>query len=52
MLVRQKRNLEQDLIIKKVHTGPTEKSVKYHSCDFMNIMSNTVIMGLMIGSLQ
>ena len=28
MLVRQKRNLEQDLIIKKVHTGPTEKKRK------------------------
>ena len=29
MLVRQKRNLEQDLIIIKVHTGPIEKNVKY-----------------------
>ena len=25
MLLRQKRNLEQDLIITKVHTGPIEK---------------------------
>ena len=50
MLVRQKQNLEQDLIIIKVHTGPIEKNVKYHSNAFMNIMGNTVIMGLMIGS--
>ena len=49
MLVRQKRNLEQDLII-KVHTGPIEKNVKYHSSVFMNIMGNTVTMELMIGS--
>ena len=28
MLVRQKRNLEQDLIIIKVHTGPIEKKCK------------------------
>ena len=26
MLVRQKRNFEQDLIIIKVHTGPIEKN--------------------------
>ena len=50
MLVRQNRNLEQDLIIIKVHTGPREKHVKYHSSVFLNIMGNTVIMGLMIGS--
>ena len=28
MLVRQKRNLEQDLIIIKMHTGPIEKKRK------------------------
>ena len=50
MLVRQKRNSEQDLRIIKTHTGPTEKNVKYHSNVFMNIMANTVIMGLTIGS--
>ena len=37
MLVRQKRNSEQDLIIIKAHTGPIEKNVKYHSNVFMNI---------------
>ena len=50
MLVRQKRNLEPDLIIIKVHIGHIEKNVKYHSSVFMNIMGNTVIMELMIGS--
>ena len=50
MLVRQKRNFEQDLTIIKVHTGPIEKNVKYHSNVFINIMGSTVIMGLMIGS--
>ena len=50
ILVRQKRNLGQDSIIIKVHTGPIEKNVKYHSSVFMNIMGNTVIMELMIGS--
>ena len=50
MLVRQKQNSEQDLIIIKAHTGPIEKNVKYHNNVFMNIMANTVIMGLMIGS--
>ena len=50
MLVRQKRNSEQDLIIIKAHTGPIEKNVNYHSNVFMNIMSNAVIMGLTIGS--
>ena len=49
MLVRQKRNLEQDLIIIKVHRGPIEKNLKYHSNVFMNIMGNTVVMGLMVG---
>ena len=49
MLVRQKQNLEQDLLIIKAHTGPIEKTVKYHSNVFTNIMANTVIMGLMIG---
>ena len=49
MLVRQKRNLEQDLIIIKAHTGPIEKNVKYDIKVFMN-MANTVIIGLMIGS--
>ena len=26
MLVKQKRNLEQDLIVIKMHTGPIEKT--------------------------
>ena len=34
----------------KAHTDPVEKNVKYHSNVFRNIMGNTVIMGLMIGS--
>ena len=46
----KKKNLEQDLIIIKTHTGPIEKNVKYHSNIFMNIMANTVIMELMISS--
>ena len=50
LLVRQKRNSEQDLIIMKAHTGPIEKNVKYHRNVFINIMANTVIMGLTIGS--
>ena len=50
MLVKQKRNFEQDLIIIKVHIGPLEKDIKYHSSVFMNIMGKTVIMRLMIGS--
>ena len=50
MMVRQKQNLEQDLIIIKVHTGPKEKSVKYHSSIFMNFICNTGVMGLVIGS--
>ena len=45
MLVRQKRNLEQDLITIKVCTGPIEKNVKYHSSVFMKIMANAVLMG-------
>ena len=49
MLERQKQNLEQDLVIIKVHTGPIEKSVKYHRSVFMNITDNTAIMGLKIG---
>ena len=35
---------------KKVHTGPTEKNIKYHSKVVMNIMGNAAIMGLMIHS--
>ena len=50
MLLRQKQNSEHDLIIIKAHTGPIENNVKYHSKVFMNIMANTVIMGLMIGN--
>ena len=34
MLVRQKRNSEQDLIIIKAHTSPIEKKVKYYSKGF------------------
>ena len=41
MLVRQKQNSEQDLIIIKAHTGPIEKNIKYHSNIFMNIMANS-----------
>ena len=52
ILIRQKRNLEQDFIIIKAHTGPIEKKVKYHSNIFMNIIAKTVIMGLMIGCKQ
>ena len=48
MLVRQKHNFEQDLIVVKKHTGFIEKSVKYCSNVVMNIMGNTVIMGMMI----
>ena len=43
MLVRKKRNLEKDLIIIKVLTGPIEKNIKYHSSVSMNIMGNTVV---------
>ena len=50
MLVMQKPNLEQDLVIIKVHTGTIRKDVKYHRSVFMNIMRNIVIMGLMTGS--
>ena len=50
MFVRQKRNSEQDLIIIKAHTGPIEKNVKQNSNVFINIMANTVIVGLTIGS--
>ena len=50
MFVRQKRNSEQDLIIIKAHTGPIEKNVKHNSNVFINIMANTVIVGLTIGS--
>ena len=48
--VRQKQNSEQHLIIIKAHTGLIEKNVKYHRNVFTNIMTNTVIMGLMIGN--
>ena len=48
MLVRKKENLEQDLIIIKVHTGRIYKNVIYHNSVLMNIMSNAVIMQLMI----
>ena len=37
-------------MIIKVHTGPIEKNVKYHNSVFMNIMANTVLVGLMISS--
>ena len=47
MLVSQKQNFEQDLILIKVHISPIEKNIKYHSSVFMNIMGNTVIMGVM-----
>ena len=50
MSVMQKPNLEQDLIIIKVHTGTIGKDVKYHRSVLMNIMGNIVIMRLMTGS--
>ena len=50
MLARQKRNSQQDLIIKKAHTGAIEKNVKYHRNVFINIMANTVLMGLTVVS--
>ena len=50
MLVKQKRNLEQDAIIINAHKGSTEKNLKHHSSVFMNIMGNTFIMRLAIGS--
>ena len=50
MLVRQRRNLESDLVTIKGSTGPIENNVKYHSSVLMNIMGNTDIMGLMISS--
>ena len=46
ILIRQKRNLEQDLIIIKVHTDP----LMHQSSVFMNSIGNTIIMGFMIGS--
>ena len=50
MLVRQKRNSEQDLIFIKAYTDSIENNVKYHRGVFMNIMTNIVIIGLTIGS--
>ena len=51
MLAMQERNLEPDLVIFNVLTDPMEKKpVKYHSSIFMNIMANTVIIGLISGS--
>ena len=50
-LIKQKRNLEQDLIIVKPRAGPIEKILKHRSSVFMNIMDNTVIVRLMIDSL-
>ena len=47
---KRKKNSEQDFIIIKAHTGPKEKNANDHSNVFMNIMTNTVIMGLMIDS--
>ena len=47
MLVRQKRNLEQDLITIKVHTYPIEKKTK--RIIIMTIIGNTVKMELTIG---
>ena len=49
---KQKQNVQQDLIIIIVHICLIEKSVKYHSSAFMNIMGNAVIMGLIIDSLH
>ena len=43
------QNLEQHLIIIKVHTDPKEKTTKYHRNVFRNILGNTVIKELMIG---
>ena len=49
-VVKAKTKFRAISIIIKAHTGPIEKIVKYHSNVFMNIMDNTVTMGLMIGS--
>ena len=46
------QNLEQHLIIIKVHTGPKENNTKYHSNVFINIMGNAAIMGLIIGNCE
>ena len=50
MSVNQKRNLEQDVTIIKAHIGSTEKNLKHHSSVFMNIMGDTFMMRLVIGS--
>ena len=50
MVVRQKRNLEQDLITIKVQTDPKKKKTKRIIISvFMNIIGNTVKMELTIG---
>ena len=47
-----KTNFRARFKIIKVHTGLVQRNVKYHDSVFINIMGNTVIMGLMIGSLH
>ena len=49
-LIKQKGNLEQDLITITVHISPIEKIKKYRSTVFMNVTGNTVKMRLTIGS--
>ena len=49
---KTKTNFRARFKILKVHTGPVQRNVKYHGSIFINIMGNTVIMGLMIGSLH
>ena len=44
MLVWQKGNLGENLIIIKVQIGPVEKNVKFHNSAVMNIMGSTFIM--------
>ena len=49
-VVKVKTKFRAISIIIKAHTDPIEKIVKYHSNVFMNIIVNTVIMGIMISS--
>ena len=50
MLVRQKQNSEQDLIIIKAHTGPTEKKRKVSQQRFHEHYGQHSHEGLMIGN--
>ena len=50
MLVRQKQNSEQDLIIIKAHTGPIEKKRKVSQQRFHEHYGQHSHEGLMIGN--